>query len=45
LQAHRIADREDARWARQHGVPMRRYTQHVEQVFRANAREGVRRRR
>jgi hypothetical protein len=45
LQAHRIAEREETRWDARHGVPMRRYAQDVEKVFRQNAREGVRRRR
>jgi hypothetical protein len=45
LQAHRIAEREETRWASHRGIPMRQYGQDVEKVFRQNAREGVRRRR
>ena len=45
VQAHRVAEREEARWDARQGLPMRRYVADVESVFRQNAREGVRRRR
>jgi hypothetical protein len=45
VQAHRVAEREETRFARGRGIPMRRYVRNVESVFRQNAREGVRRRR
>ena len=44
-QAHVVAEATEARWDARQGVPMRSYSRHVEQVFRENAREGVRRRR
>jgi len=44
-EAHMVAEATEARWDARHGVPARSYSRHVEQVFRENAREGVRRRR
>jgi hypothetical protein len=43
--AHRIAEREEAKYARSHGVNVSRYGRHVEQVWRKNRRRGRRRRR
>jgi hypothetical protein len=48
LQAHRVAEATEAHAGQQLGMSphdTRRYSRHVEQVFRENAREGVRRRR
>ena len=45
LQAHHIAEREEAHWDVRHEINRHRYLQNVEQVFRENRREGERRRR
>jgi len=45
MKAHRIAEREEGRYARKHGVSWVKYHRDVERVWRKNRRPGQRRRK